>query len=194
MSNRTLVVLGLVLVALVAAATASMWWPSSPGEARDAASGAEVLGVAGISVEDVDRIEITRAGQDEPIVAERAGRDWTVDGQPAERERVSEFLDEVRGLRRVEPVLVSRSDGRHEGLGLTEEAATRVVLLMGGDEQRSFLVGTAGDGVDSWHGRAVDDDRAWLLRGSLLSRLPFDAATWQQSEPEPAPEPAPDAG
>ncbi len=184
MKTRTLVVLGVVLVALVIAAAAPRVWTGAENE-RSATRGGEVLGLAGIDVDDVERIAVRRAGSDEAIVATRDGGTWTVASKPANREAIDSFLTALRDTVDDDATLVSRTESRHEGLGLTTKSGTRVTIELDGDGEHEFLVGNGGDVADSFYARSLDKDVAYQLAGGLLVALPSDAKAWQQADDAP---------
>jgi hypothetical protein len=177
MKTRTLVAMAVVFGALVVAATAPSWRGSSD-ESSSASSARDVLGLAQIDVDDIERI-VVKKSDDVNVVATREGSAWRVGAKPANSDRVDAFLTAVEEAADARATLVSRTDSRHEGLGLTSQAGSVVTLELDGGETRSFIVGSAGDLPRTVYVRQSDDSEAWQVESELLTTLPTDAAAWQ---------------
>lgn len=147
------------------------------GPERRAAE-AGVLGLDGFAFERVDSVVIARTGDTLRLVRSQDG--WRVGRWPADSARVEELWRSAREAAATE--LVARSPTNHPRLGVTDEAAIRLVLWAGAEREAELLVGESGPTWPSAYVRRAGDDDVYLLRGELANVVRRGPDEWRSRQ------------
>lgn len=123
----------------------------------------------------VDRVLLVD-GADTVRLAREEDR-WTVNGFRADSARVARFWRSLTGEDMGNPVV--RNPDNHSSLGVTEEQASRIVVITGAGERHEILVGNSGPSYPSAYVRAAGSDAVHLLQSSLSASTGQGVTTWR---------------
>lgn len=176
MNNRTLSILLIVFLVLVAAATAPSWWPGG----GDSPSRVRSLDLSAFTQSGTDRVSMGSKGET-PRVLERDGSSWKVNGKPVAATEIKDFFSALSKV--ADPQLVSKNKANHDKYGVTSSAGNTLVIEADGRSE-TYYVGRAADVPSTFYIRRSTDDRVYQVSGTLRDEVDQDLKTWQgKSQP-----------
>lgn len=178
MRLRTLALLAL-LAALAVAAAVVLYWRRAPAVAF--AEGGALLPGLEARINDVDRIDLTGAGNRVLTTLRREASGWTVaqrNGYPADIGALRSLLLQLAQARLAEPK--TTSPARYAVLGVEDVAQPKAggvqVALHGAGNLPTLIVGHYDLRVGGTFVRRVGETRSWLVAGDL--RVDTDPTHW----------------
>lgn len=102
---------------------------------------------------------------------------WTVNGFRADSGRVARFWSSLTEEDPGDPVVVNPEN--HARLGITEDQASRVVVIGEDGERHEFLLGDSGPSYPSVYIRMAGSDAVHLLNSSLSVSAGQGVVTWR---------------
>lgn len=178
MRLRTLVVLAL-LAALAVAAAVVLNWRGEPAASFE--EGALLLPGLDARINDVDRIELTGAGDRVLVTLQRQAAGWSVvqrNGYPADIGALRGLLLQLAQARLVEPKTTNLA--RYAVLGVEDVAQPKAggvqVALHGAGDVPVLIIGRYDLHAGGTFARRAGQARSWLVAGDL--RVDTDPAHW----------------
>lgn len=144
-----------------------------PGGGGAADDGGMAAFFEGIATDDLETIVFSGPMLEEALTLERNQTDWSVNGHPADSSFVAAFL---RALAAAEVGdVLSSNPANHDRMGVSGDSATTVVLE-GGPEAQTLLLGGTGPGFGTVFARLPSHDEVRLVTADLRSpaRRPLD--------------------
>lgn len=162
-----------VVVAAYAVVTLVRGGPSSP-----AAEGTEALRetLTSLEPEAVEAVRFVRDGDTVRLSREEGSR-WTVNGHRADSATVARFWNQL-GEARVGSV-AARNPENHERLGVTEDAAARILFDGREGETSEILVGEPGPTGRSAYVRFPDRETVHVVHGDLRGAARREVDAWR---------------
>ena len=176
---RRIVVLSAVLISLAA----YLFLVDMPAGKGDAPPGDEML--FPFQVEQVQRIEIRRQGQEKPLVLERGEDGWMITSPqqaPADPERVRGLLD-VFKCGYIEVIGRLPMNIAQYGLDKPDSSITLTLKQEQGPKTRTVSFGSNNPGNTSCYARISGDPRVLMVGILYKMELGKDAAYYRLSQP-----------
>jgi hypothetical protein len=181
MSNRTLAIIGLVLVAIGGVALVLTRAGSNDGSAESGS-----LGLASFSAASTTRVEIRRTGA-KPIILTQEDGSWKIGGKAASADVMKGFFAQLSKARGA--TLASKNTKNHLALGATRQTGTTLVLSRSGTPTK-YVVGSAADTPGSLYIKRDGASSVWKVNVEILDALNRDAKGWRgvaSPQPQSAP-------
>jgi len=99
-------------------------------------------------------------------------------------QEIGRFFDALHGI--TVTSIASKNPVNHERYDATEENGYSLVLKQNGTETR-FIIGTSGPTFNSFYIKKKDNEKLYLVQGSLRSKLTQGVTAWKKKEPTATP-------
>lgn len=125
----------------------------------------------------ITRIDVIVRPARDTIRLDRGPTGWTVEGHPADSQKVADLLGEIDTLR--SDLLVARNPANHAAMGVVADSGRRIEVYTEAGGPLVFLVGHRDLQAGGWYVRHPDADEVYRLEGPTGGYLGRDVTGWR---------------
>jgi hypothetical protein len=173
MSAKQLVRLAAILGVLLL-----VWGAAALARRREATPAADTFRLPKITRSEVDTVTISRA-KDTTILARRDTNTWAVNGHPASPNAVGDLLTALTDSAPASELVAERK-GSHAGLGVDDNAGSKVRITGKGKTLANLVLGKRSQDFSGGYLRRADQESTYVVRGQLIDVLNRSPDDWRE--------------
>jgi hypothetical protein len=173
MSAKQLVRLAAILGVLLL-----VWGAAALARRREATPTADTFRLPKITRSEVDTVTISRA-KDTTILARRDTNTWAVNGHPASPNAVGDLLTALTDSAPASELVAERK-GSHAGLGVDDNAGSKVRITGKGKTLANLVLGKRSQDFSGGYLRRADQESTYVVRGQLIDVLNRSPDDWRE--------------